>query len=167
HLPSWFPGTYYASFALASREIIQRLYDDPAEFVQKQMQRDGNVERSFISKKLTEIGDELDEEALRDIKGASATVFSAGMLFDVAREPIKRLLPWSVKTDSRNIAIEIPFLSWSAYFRKLCGIPHRSLNDDIYNGMLIPKGGMGHDKDVYSNPDAFDPTRFLPAPEGK
>ncbi|KAI3601251.1 cytochrome p450 [Moniliophthora roreri] len=55
------------------------------------------------------------------------------------------------------------------------GVPHRSLADDMYKGMLIPKGtimipnihGMSRDKNIYSNPEAFDPTRFLPAPEGK
>uniref|UniRef100_A0A0W0EWD1 Putative cytochrome P450 n=1 Tax=Moniliophthora roreri TaxID=221103 RepID=A0A0W0EWD1_MONRR len=198
HLPSWFPGTYYASFALASRTIIQRLYDDPVEFVQKQM-RDGNAERSFISEKLTEVGDELDEEALQDIKGASATVFAAGEDTSFATLTIfflvmilhpeyqtrayqeitsvvgKDRLPEHRDRDS------LPFvecilqetLRWHPVVP--LGIPHRSLNDDIYNGMFIPGGsvmipnvyGMSRDKDVYSTPDAFNPARFLPAPEGK
>ncbi|KAK1231443.1 hypothetical protein PQX77_005423 [Marasmius sp. AFHP31] len=55
------------------------------------------------------------------------------------------------------------------------GMPHRAINDDVYNGMLVPKGamvipnvrGMSLDEDVYSNPKAFDASRFLPKPEGK
>ncbi|KAG6809525.1 hypothetical protein H0H92_015921 [Tricholoma furcatifolium] len=55
------------------------------------------------------------------------------------------------------------------------GIPHRSLEDDVYRGMFIPKGSlviantkaMTHDDKTYSNPSAFDPSRYLPLPEGK
>ncbi|KAL0568633.1 hypothetical protein V5O48_013352 [Marasmius crinis-equi] len=55
------------------------------------------------------------------------------------------------------------------------GVPHRATKDDVYNGMFIPKGtmvisnigGMSIDERVYFNPKAFDPTRYLPVPEGK
>ncbi|KAK1224689.1 hypothetical protein PQX77_012362 [Marasmius sp. AFHP31] len=55
------------------------------------------------------------------------------------------------------------------------GVPHRAINDDIFNGHYIPKGaivianlrGMSLDKNVYSSPEAFDPARFLPRPEGR
>ncbi|KAF8884122.1 cytochrome P450 [Infundibulicybe gibba] len=54
------------------------------------------------------------------------------------------------------------------------GIPHSTLEADIYNGMYIPKGAlvfgnvwsMTHDPNVYHDPDTFDPSRFLPKPEG-
>ncbi|KAG5642591.1 hypothetical protein DXG03_002515 [Asterophora parasitica] len=54
------------------------------------------------------------------------------------------------------------------------GVPHRSLEDDVYRGMFIPKGsvifantrGMTLDEDVYANPRAFNPSRYLPKPEG-
>ncbi|KAF7303973.1 Cytochrome P450 [Mycena indigotica] len=55
------------------------------------------------------------------------------------------------------------------------GIPHRSISDDIYRGMFIPKGttilpnirAMSHDERIYRTPTLFDPTRYLPAPEGR
>ncbi|KAG6826632.1 hypothetical protein H0H87_006846, partial [Tephrocybe sp. NHM501043] len=55
------------------------------------------------------------------------------------------------------------------------GVPHRSLDDDVYDGMFIPKGsiiianirGMTWDEELYNNPRAFDPSRYLPAPHGK
>ncbi|KAK4173810.1 cytochrome P450 [Triangularia setosa] len=50
------------------------------------------------------------------------------------------------------------------------GIPHASLNNDVYNGMFIPKGtiiyqnvwAMNHDPAVYSDPEQFIPERYLP-----
>ncbi|KAL0564103.1 hypothetical protein V5O48_017954 [Marasmius crinis-equi] len=55
------------------------------------------------------------------------------------------------------------------------GVPHLATKDDVYNGMFIPKGsmvvanirGMSRNEAVYSNPDEFDPTRFLSRPQGK
>ncbi len=50
------------------------------------------------------------------------------------------------------------------------GVPHASLEDDIYKGMLIPKGSVvyantqaiTHDERVYSDPDVFNPDRYIP-----
>jgi len=54
------------------------------------------------------------------------------------------------------------------------GIPHKSLEDDVYNGMFIPKGtyiyfntyAMSRDESIYKNPKLFNPDRFLPASQG-
>jgi len=54
------------------------------------------------------------------------------------------------------------------------GVPHRSLEDDVYNEMFIPKGSlvisniraMHLDESVYHNPRDFNPLRFLQQPEG-
>ncbi|KAJ3478808.1 hypothetical protein NLI96_g9500 [Meripilus lineatus] len=54
------------------------------------------------------------------------------------------------------------------------GVPHRVMEDDIYRGMLIPKGSVvisniqsiTHDKRVYRDPETFLPERFLPKPQG-
>jgi len=55
------------------------------------------------------------------------------------------------------------------------GLPHRSMADDTYRGILIPKGsvlianirGMSLDESVYFEPHKFSPSRFLPKPEGR
>ncbi|KAF8884133.1 cytochrome P450 [Infundibulicybe gibba] len=55
-----------------------------------------------------------------------------------------------------------------------CRAPHCTSEADTYNGMYIPKGAMvvgnawtmTHDPDIHCNPDSFDPSRFLPKPEG-
>lgn len=54
------------------------------------------------------------------------------------------------------------------------GVPHRSLEDDVYNGMFIPKGSiiyanaraMCYDETRYKNPSQFNPERFMPKEEG-
>ncbi|KAF7422334.1 hypothetical protein PC9H_010490 [Pleurotus ostreatus] len=53
-------------------------------------------------------------------------------------------------------------------------LPHRSVQDDLYKGMFIPEGttvipnltGMSLDERVYKNPTLFNPSRFLPKPDG-
>ncbi|KAF5310105.1 hypothetical protein D9619_010517 [Psilocybe cf. subviscida] len=48
-------------------------------------------------------------------------------------------------------------------------LPHRLMDDDVYNGMFIPKGSlvfgniwaMMRDENVYENPEPFIPERFL------
>lgn len=54
------------------------------------------------------------------------------------------------------------------------GVPHKSLKDDIYNGMFIPQGtnvffntwAMSRDESVYQDPDLFNPDRYLPVELG-
>jgi cytochrome P450 len=54
------------------------------------------------------------------------------------------------------------------------GVPHASINDDIYKGYHIPAGSvvyanawaMSRDETIYSKPEAFDPERYAPVSEG-
>jgi len=54
------------------------------------------------------------------------------------------------------------------------GVPHKSLEDDVYNGMLIPAGSviyanakaMTHDERTYKNPELFNPDRYRPKESG-
>ena len=54
------------------------------------------------------------------------------------------------------------------------GVPHKSLEDDVYNGMFMPKGSfvyanalaMTHDETTYADPETFNPDRFKPQSEG-
>lgn len=58
---------------------------------------------------------------------------------------------------------------------KFIGIPHKSLDDDVYNGTLIPKRSTiiantretTLDENIYKDPFEFDPQRFVPTPEGR
>ncbi|CCM06866.1 uncharacterized protein FIBRA_09172 [Fibroporia radiculosa] len=61
---------------------------------------------------------------------------------------------------------------WPRYllaYSRPAGVPHRSIEDDEYNGWHIPKGtmvianawAMLRDERVYPDPDRFNPDRFL------
>ncbi|KAL0575890.1 hypothetical protein V5O48_006090 [Marasmius crinis-equi] len=200
HLPSWFPGTYYANVARSHFKTIRKLYDVPLEFVQAAM-KTKNYEKCFASEQLQELGDSRteDPEAVDDIKGAAASIFSGGVdttfaalqAFYLAMvhhpeyqkrayEEIVSVVGEKALPDLSNRE-SLPFVDAIAQevFRwntiGPIGIPHRAINDDIYNDMYIPKGamvvanirGMSLNENVYSNPKAFDPSRFLPQPQGK
>lgn len=53
-------------------------------------------------------------------------------------------------------------------------IPRRVMEEDVYNGMRIPKGatiltnfwGILRDQNLYSNPEKFEPERYL-SPDGR
>ncbi|KAI0179025.1 cytochrome P450 [Hypoxylon sp. FL1284] len=135
---------------------------------------------------------------LQDIQGASGAVFIAGSnttfatttvallnmmlnpeVFLKARAEIDRV----VGSDRLPSFDDRPNLRYIDYlveetsrWRPLSpiGIPHKSLNDDIYNGMFIPKGtyvyyntyAMSRDPTVYKDPDKFNPDRYVPKEEG-
>ncbi|KAL0564491.1 hypothetical protein V5O48_017555, partial [Marasmius crinis-equi] len=197
HLPSWFPGTYYATVARSHYKTIRKLYDFPVEFVKAQK----DPMKCFLLEKLQELEDAEDPEAaLVDIKGVAAAIFAGGedttysslqgfylaMLHHPesqkrAYEEIISVVGESSFPDVKDHRESLPLvecivqevLRWHTV-APLC-IPHRAINDDVYNGMFIPKDavvipnirGMSLNEDVYSNPHAFDPTRFLPRPEGR
>lgn len=54
------------------------------------------------------------------------------------------------------------------------GVPHKSLSDDVYNGMFIPKGtnvffntwAMSRDERVYREPERFCPERYAGVGDG-
>ncbi|KAJ7585221.1 cytochrome P450 [Mycena floridula] len=63
---------------------------------------------------------------------------------------------------------------WRWYPTVHFGVPHKTTEDDTYRGYHIPKGsivfantaGMCLDENIYSNPLEFNPSRYLPKPEG-
>ncbi|KAL0578131.1 hypothetical protein V5O48_003874 [Marasmius crinis-equi] len=198
HMPSWFPGTYYMSVAKAEYKNVRKLFDFPVEFVQNRMKTE-NYEDCFVSQKLQELDGNTDSEGLDDVKGASATVFSAGVDTSYAtlvhfalamilhpecqkrahEEIISVLGPNALPdlSDRESLpyveGIVQEVIRWNPV--AALGVPHLAIEDDIYEGMFIPKGtlmipnirGMGRHEKTYSDPDKFDPTRFLPQPQGR
>ncbi|KAK7047274.1 hypothetical protein VNI00_006505 [Paramarasmius palmivorus] len=204
YFPSWFPGTHYAFKAREGHKTIRQLYDVPIQHVENQMKQNA-VESCFASEKLKELN-ECDEDAqdlekltLDDIKGAAATIFSAGedtsyatltifilamILYPECQQRAYEEIQ-SVIGDERLPELSdreaLPYLEcvlqetlrWHPTLS--LGVPHRLIEDDVYEGMFIPSGtvvipnveGMSLDERVYTNPKAFDPARFLPKPLGR
>lgn len=140
------------------------------------------------------------EFSLADIKGSAGAIFAAGsdtthasilvVILNLLLNPhvahkARALLDEAIGTDrlpslkDRNHPklryLEL-IVQETLRWRPLSpvGIPHKSLQDDIYNGMFIPRGtevyfntwAMSRDEDVYKNPDIFNPDRYMPADDG-
>ncbi|KAJ8088580.1 hypothetical protein PM082_013823 [Marasmius tenuissimus] len=201
HFPSWFPGTHYATVARSYYKNIRRLFDVPIEFVRAEMTTK-NYEKCFASEQLQALDSSENPNSLDDLettKSIAAAVFAGGEDTSYASlqtfflaiiyhpECQKRAYEEIISVvgadtlPDLNDRESLPYvecivqevLRWGPILP--LGVPHRAINDDIYNGHYIPKGatvianvrGMSLDKDVYSSPEAFDPVRFLPRPEGR
>lgn len=137
---------------------------------------------------------------MKDINGSAAAIFIAGSnttytttvvgilnllrnpdVFAKARAEIDRVigtgrLPSLKDRDNPELRYLDYVCEETVRWRPLSpiGIPHRSLNDDVYEGMFIPKGtnvyfnsfAMSRDESVYKDPERFNPDRFTPKEEG-
>ncbi|KAJ7463649.1 cytochrome P450 [Mycena latifolia] len=194
YFPSWFPGASHVGIAKRWRSTVRELHDYPVRTVKKQKETE-TAAPSFILAQLEEMGDNEDEN---DLKGAAATMFAAGeattwttltvFILAMIHYPecqIKAQMEIdSVVGDLRLPEFEdrdnLPFvecilhevLRWIPALP--LGVPHRAMEDDIYRGMLIPKGSlvlpnvkaMSLDETTYSDPTSFYPERYLPQPAG-
>ncbi|KAL0574364.1 hypothetical protein V5O48_007587 [Marasmius crinis-equi] len=158
------------------------------------------AEYSFAQHHLTEMdaNPNPDPEHLEDIAGSAGVMYAAGadttystlttfvLLMTLhpeyqrkAQEEIDAVVGHNRLPDYSDRS-SLPFLEcvvqetlrW--YPVVTIGVPHRAMEDDIYNGYLIPKGsmifanirGMSLNEAIYREPHRFMPTRFLPKPQG-
>ncbi|PYH45575.1 cytochrome P450 [Aspergillus saccharolyticus JOP 1030-1] len=197
YLPAWFPGAGFQRTAQRFRKQSEAVADIPFAFVHHQMSQPG-YESSYLSSLLENkvLPPGTPEETV--IKWSAATLYSAGadttvsttttfflamaLYPDVqrkAQEEIDRVIGpgrLPVDADRANLpyieAIVKEALRWHPVGPM--GIPHRSMEDDLCEGYLIPKGSIllpniwafCHDPTEYKDPMSFNPDRFLgPAPE--
>ncbi|KAL0563609.1 hypothetical protein V5O48_018456, partial [Marasmius crinis-equi] len=198
-MPSWFPGTHYATVARSHLETAQRLNDTPIAFVRERM-TEKNYANCFASELLQEMDDGHPEAlSLNEIKRAAAAIFGAGedstfaslltfyLVMVLDPECQKRAYDEIVTVVGENSLPDLKDRESLPYVECIVqevvrwnviapfSVPHRAINDDYFNGMFIPKGsmilpnarGMSIDENVYSNPKTFNPSRFLPQPQGK
>lgn len=202
HLPTWLPFMERLRYARKWRWAIEAITNVP--FSQAKQEMDQKIVRKcFAHDRLTifnanaEKGKE-NEFDMDDIRGAAAAIYIAGndttattvILFVLylmqnphaqlkAQEEVDRV----VGTDRLPTWDDIPNLPYlnlvlQETYRmnplSPLGIPHAALNDDVYNGMYIPKGtivyqnvwSMHHNEQVYSDPMKFRPERYLAKSEG-
>lgn len=200
HFPSWFPGAYYAGYARKTWHLVRKLYDYPMECVLEEMAR-GQAKPSFLATQL----EVLQREGTNSPANTEQIKAAAGVIYMAGAETTSSTLSFfflamvlypecQIKAQEEIDAVigrdrlpefhdreHLPYvecllqetLRWN--HAAPSGIPHRSLNDDIYNGMFIPKGsimiantrGMTLDENIYENAFKFEPTRFLPPSLGR
>ncbi|KAJ7463683.1 cytochrome P450 [Mycena latifolia] len=194
HFPSWFPGASHVGVAKRWRSTLRELHDYPVDTV-KTKKETGTATPSFILAQLEEMG---EREGDTDLKGATATMFGAGeattwstiSVFILAmilhpecqakaQEEIDAVMG-GLRLPEFEDRDMLPFLECilQEVFRwnpgVPLGVPHRAMEDDVYRGMLIPKGSlvfsnikaMALDATTYSDPTTFSPERYLSKPAG-
>ncbi|KAI1765031.1 cytochrome P450 [Hypoxylon sp. FL1150] len=184
------------------RWAIRNLHDIPFATIKKEFD-EGTANPSFAYSLLMKYKENEEagipnQLTIQDIQGASGAVFIAGSnttfatttiailnmmlnpkIFQKARAEIDRVVGTNrlPSFDDRPNLRYIDYLvEETSRWRPLSpiGIPHRSLDDDVYNGMFIPKGtyvyyntyAMSRDQTVYKDPERFSPDRYIPKEEG-
>ncbi|UNI24025.1 hypothetical protein JDV02_009805 [Purpureocillium takamizusanense] len=178
---------------------IRNLHDRPFEAVLATRDRKPSLMEEMLDQREGQLArGETPELTHDDIKGAAGAVFAAGqdttwatllvvilnmVLRPEVQDKARRQLDDVVGRDRLPSFADRPRLTYIDYIvqeaLRWCpvspiGVPHRSLDDDVYNGYWIPAGSfvyanaraMTHDPDTYSEPDVFNPDRFVPADQG-
>lgn len=201
HIPNFIARSRSLKFARDWKWSIRAIHDVPFAAVQKDISK-GAAQPSFINNLLRQQATGKDQDAnaftLEDIKGAAGAVFAAGqdttwstlvvfILNMVLHPEIQQKAQQSLdevlgmqRLPSLEDRKHLPYIEYIVHETlrwgpvSPIGVPHRSLEDDVYNDMFIPKGSfvyanaraMTHDSKMYFDPDVFNPDRYIPQSEG-
>ncbi|KAF9261902.1 cytochrome P450 [Marasmius fiardii PR-910] len=176
YLPAWFPGASFKSKAEVWARAGDQLRNEPWAIL-KQSMVDGTAVPCFSTRSLEKYekfpGDDLGMEEV--IKNCAAIAFAAGA--DTAVSAILSfILAMTLNPQIQVLAQkeldERPFDGYPS--RRCVVLAHAAVNDDDYEGFLIPGGStvvanawaVLHDESLYG-PDVmnFNPDRFIK--EGK
>ncbi|KAI0293502.1 CyP450 monooxygenase [Multifurca ochricompacta] len=193
YVPEWMPGASFKRKAREWRGVAERFYTVPFEFVKDSMS-DGTVKSSFTSLALRDISEKDDRKYQEElIKCLGGTMYTAGadttvsiiltfflaMLMNPdaqtkAQQEIDRVIG-ADRLPNFDDESKLPYVSALAkeVFRwqqvAPFAIPHRLMEDDVYNGYFLPKDsiilgnawGILHDDRLFPDPFAFKPERFV------
>ncbi|KAF8912379.1 cytochrome P450 [Mucidula mucida] len=184
HFPKWFPGAYWAEYGRRNRHFAENFYNYPFDMVQKQV-IEGTAKASFTSTHLSHMDPDMPEREgyMEAIKLTAAQIFSADRRHATSVPIAMVLYPEAQAKAQADIdrvdrlptpMTDQTYLVWTTSFTRSRGIPHVSLEDDIFRGMLIPKDtmvfansrSMGLNEHVYKDPKSFNPDRYIPKDEG-
>ncbi|GLB44301.1 putative cytochrome p450 [Lyophyllum shimeji] len=169
YMPTWFPGTYYAQFARENVPKVRDMYEYPFRQVEEQMAQ-GTAKPSIMASQLDARSNPAPPHRalydLDDIKGMAVTTYMAGAETTSSALSIFILAmvlypQCQIKAQEELDAVvgpgRLPEFSDRAslpYLESILhetlrwnhpvptAIPHRVLEGDVYNGMLIPKGSV-------------------------
>lgn len=197
-LPSWCHDRTL-KFARDWRWAIRKLHDKPLEALMSSEEKTISFAQALLDQRQVQIDAGEDPElSIDDVKGAASALFAAGQdttfgtllvfILNMVLNPEVQVRARQILDDvvgrerlpsfeDREKLRYIDFvlqetLRWSTVTPM--GVPHRSLQEDTYNGYLIPAKSlvfanaraMNHDESIYSNPSGFDPDRYIPVEEG-
>lgn len=203
YLPSWLLKLNVLEHARVSKAYIQKLHDAPWEATEPEIRNKEATLPSFMRTHLeryieNEKSGKSNEASIADIKGAAGAISIAGantswstimvcilnlILHPEIQKKAREEIDAVVGTD-RLPGFEdqerLPYIQHILQeTTRWCplsplGVPHATLEDDVYKGMLIPKGSvvfanayaMTHDERVYSDPDTFNPDRYIRKDQG-
>ncbi|KAI0061733.1 cytochrome P450 [Artomyces pyxidatus] len=195
YLPGWLPGMRFKAVAQQSKNIAREMIENPFDFVKENM-RNGTSRQCFVRENLNK-SEKSDETAIAHV---AAAIYGAGV-HTTGSTIRTFLLAMALNPDVQQKAqAELDEVLGSAalpdfsdrprlpYIEAICkevirwrtivplasyttGVPHATMESDVYGGHLIPKGSVIfanawsilHDPAVYPNPDTFNPGRFLEA----
>jgi cytochrome P450 len=198
HLPDWLVRDRSLKFARDWKWAIRQIHDAPYAAVEANESRSHSLIKQLLDRRSAQLEKGESELSVDDIKGAAGAVYAAGqdttwstlvvfilnmVLHPEIQEKARKILDEVVGENRLPTFEDRPKLKYIDYIvqetLRWCpvspvGVPHRSLEDDTYNGMFIPKGSfvyanaraMTHDERIYANPDTFDPDRYAPLEEG-
>ncbi len=202
-LPNWLARSGPLKHARDSKFAIQRLHNEPWAATEPRIRNNTIKGASFMRThyerfmKNKEEGT-LNEMTLSDIKGATGAISIAGgnttwatiivcILNLILHPEVQKKVREEIDAVTGGERLptfadreNLPYLEYMIEETTRIvplsplGVPHASLADDIYEGMLIPKGSivyanaqaMTHDERVYSNPSIFNPDRYIPKERG-
>ncbi|KAK1622597.1 putative O-methylsterigmatocystin oxidoreductase [Colletotrichum phormii] len=201
YLPDWLVRDRSLRFARDWSWAIRQIHDAPyaAVTAKKTQDQEHSLIKILLEQRAEQIKSGMTPElSVDDIKGAAGAVYAAGqdttwstlvvfvlnmVLHPEVQDKAQRMLD-EVVEDGRLPTFEdrprLPYIDYIVQETlRWCpvspiGVPHRSLEDDVYDGMFIPKGSfvyanaraMTHDERTYADAGTFDPDRYIPIVEG-
>ncbi|KAG8686686.1 hypothetical protein FRC09_013975 [Ceratobasidium sp. 395] len=189
YIPKWFPFAGWKRECDKWRELRDQVVDEPLEWVQAQLDK-GVALPSFSSLLLQQYGK--DPVEYDTIKWAAGTMFAAGSDTTICAMATFFLAMQLYPEVQRKAQAELDAVIGSnrlpnmqdmnhlPYIRCIVkevlrwipavplGIPHASIEEDVYRGYRIPAGSivMGNvwaitrNPEVYPDPETFNPDRF-------
>jgi len=188
HVPSWMPGAAWKRIARQWRRNFDDMCEIPHELVKSSIE-EGKATHNFTTQLLEDPS--LDDETIKRAGaslyagGADTTVAALHTLFLVlllhpevqrkAQAEIDRVIGTD-RLPTLSDRDDLPYvnavcaesLRWKPL--SAMGVPHCVTQDDVYEGVFIPKGSvvvpnlwqMLHDPETYTEPEKFNPDRYMP-----
>jgi len=191
HLPEWAPGSGFLKKARAWRTKMEEFVDRPYEFVKESMLK-GTALPSFCST-LIEEGEAKDTQSDFDLRWTANSMYSASidttltlvLQFFLAMSEHPEAMAKAQKEIDSVVGLDrlptfadrknLPYVE--ALFNECIrygvavplSLPHRLMEDDMYEGMFIPKGTLVfaniwnilRDEAVFRDSHLFRPERYL------